>query len=60
LNKKPVKKPKTFVTPVVKINNVNYIPITKQPVKKVVVEGVTYVPVKLAPKKVDNTRVITP
>lgn len=55
MNKKPVKKPKTFVTPVVKINNVNYIPITKQPVKKVVVEGVTYVPVKLAPKKVDTT-----
>lgn len=46
--------------PVIKVNNEHFIPIQNKTLKPVVVEGVTYVPVKKAPENVITSTPILP
>jgi hypothetical protein len=46
--------------PVIKVNNELFIPIQNKTLKPVVVEGVTYVPVKKAPQNVITSTPILP
>ena len=55
----PVKKP-NVITPIIKINDQHFVPITNATVNKVVVGGVTYIPVNVPKKSVDTTHAIVP
>jgi len=55
----PAKKPKV-ITPILKINDLHVVPITSETVKKIVVDGVTYIPVKLAGKNLNTNHSIVP
>ena len=55
----PAKKPKV-ITPILKVNDLHVVPITSKTVKKIVVDGVTYIPVKLAGKSLNKNHSIVP
>lgn len=49
-----------MITPILKINDLHVVPITKKTVKKIVVDGTTYIPVKIAGKSLDKKNAIVP
>jgi len=48
------------ITPILKINDLHVVPITSETVKNIVVDEVTYIPVKLAGKSLNTNHSVVP
>ena len=51
---------KSTKAPIIYINGEHFVPITKTPVKPVVVDGVTYIPVHTAPEYANKSAPVLP
>jgi hypothetical protein len=51
--------PKKATAPVIRVNGGLYVPVKKD-VKPIVVEGKTYIPVRIAPSNVSVTNIVKP
>lgn len=58
--KNAIRKLNKKVKPVIQINGEHYIPVANKTVKPIVIKGVTYIPVRAAPKSAKRSSAISP
>jgi hypothetical protein len=58
--KNAIRKLNKKVKPVIQINGEHYVPVANKTVKSIVIKGVTYIPVRAAPKSAKRSSAIVP